>query len=72
MNGKERALAALSCKPTDHLSIFPSVDVAGAAKYLGEKVGSCFVDAELHARSLGQHRTITQTSAVESPMAEMA
>ena len=52
MNGKERALAALSCKPTDHLSIFPSVDVAGAAKYLGEKVGVCFTDAELHARSL--------------------
>ena len=52
MNGKERALAALSCQPADHLSIFPSVDVAGAAKYLGERVGACFTDAGLHARSL--------------------
>ena len=52
MNGKERALAALRCQPTDHRSIFPSIDVAASAKYLGEKVGACFTDAKLHARSL--------------------
>ena len=52
MNGKIRALAALGCQPTDHLSIFPSIDVAAAAKYLGKGVGACFADAALHARSL--------------------
>ena len=52
MTGKERALAALDHRPTDHVSIFPSVDVAASAKYIDKPVGQCFVDPVLHARSL--------------------
>lgn len=52
MTGKQRALRAIRGEQTDRPSVLPSIDVAYAPECIGQKVGECFRDPELHAKAL--------------------